>query len=88
MPFISFLHAFDCRKGHNMLTLLFDPWFKSLCLMFEYLGHEIIVLMVPKYTKKLLLPLFMEAHKLMFNSIEMVQNAMEHEYFLDLNNSF
>ncbi len=81
----SFLHAFDCRKGHKMLTLMLDPWFKSLRLMFEYLGHEIIVLVVLKYNEKLLLPLFMEAHKLlMFNNIEIVEDLELQVNYKDL----
>lgn len=54
---------------------MFDPWFKSLPLVFGYLGHEIIVLMILRYNEKLLLPFLMEAHKLLkFNNVEMVED--------------
>ncbi len=53
--------------------------------MFEYLGHEIIVLVVLKYNEKLLLPLFMEAHKLlMFNNIEIVEDLELQVNYKDL----
>ncbi len=29
-PFFSFLHGFDRKKGHNMLTFMLDPMFKNL----------------------------------------------------------
>jgi hypothetical protein len=58
-----------------MLVLMFDPWFKKLPLVFGYLGHEIIVLVILRYNEKLLLPFLMEAHKLLkFNSVEMVED--------------
>jgi hypothetical protein len=34
LPFIFFMHAFDKRRGHNMLALMFDPNFKSMKLIF------------------------------------------------------
>ncbi len=54
---------------------MFDPWFKSLPLVFGYLSREIIVLVIPRYNEKLLLPFIMEAHKLLkFNSVEVVED--------------
>ncbi len=32
--FLSFLKKFNERKTHNMLVLMLDPRFKSLCLVF------------------------------------------------------
>jgi hypothetical protein len=32
-PFPFFLHTFEKRKGHNMLTLMLDPKFKSMCIV-------------------------------------------------------
>jgi hypothetical protein len=58
-----------------MLVLMFDPWFKSLLLVFGYLGREIIVLVILRYNEKLLLPFLMEAHKLLkFNNVEVVED--------------
>jgi hypothetical protein len=44
LPFISFLHIFDTRKGHNMLVLMFDPRFKSMKLVTMFMGHEMLLL--------------------------------------------
>ncbi len=32
--FLSFLRKCEERKAHNMLSLMLDPWFKSLHLVF------------------------------------------------------
>jgi hypothetical protein len=55
--------------------MMFDPWFKSLHLVFGYLGHGIVVVMVVEYDEKLLLPLIMEASKLlMVNKVEVLED--------------
>jgi hypothetical protein len=36
-PFFSFLHGFDRKKGHNMLTFMMDLMFKNLRLVSMYL---------------------------------------------------
>ncbi len=54
---------------------MFDPWFKSLHLVFGYLGHGIVVVMVVEYDEKLLLPLIMEVSKLlMVNKVEVLED--------------
>ncbi len=52
LPFISFLHAFDRKRGHNMLTLMFDPRFKSMWLVTTFLGDENVVAIVVEYDIK------------------------------------
>jgi hypothetical protein len=54
---------------------MFDPWFKSLHLVFGYLGHGIVVVMIGEYDEKLLLPLLMEVPKfLMLNRVEVLED--------------
>jgi hypothetical protein len=68
---LFFACTFDHRKSHNILVMMFDPWFKSLRLVFGYLGHGIVVVVVVEYVGELLLPLFMWAPKLlMLNKVE------------------
>ncbi len=38
--FLSFLKKFDKRKTHNMLALMLDPRFNSLCLMFSFIDRD------------------------------------------------
>jgi hypothetical protein len=38
--FLSFLKEIDERRTHNILALMLDPRFKSLCLMCFFIGHD------------------------------------------------
>jgi hypothetical protein len=38
--FLSFLKKYEERKSHNMFFLIFDPRFKTLCLVSSLIGHE------------------------------------------------
>jgi len=60
-PFFSFLH--NKKKGHNLLPLMLDPIFKSMCLIMMYVGHDNVVTLFDKYDNELLLPLLMEVCK-------------------------
>ncbi len=55
MHFISFLHAFYRKQGHNMLALMFDSRFKSTQLITAYLARENATPIVVQYDEKLLL---------------------------------
>jgi hypothetical protein len=48
-PLISFLDAYDRKKGHNMLALMFDPRFKSMKLITNFWGHENVVVIIVEY---------------------------------------
>lgn len=49
-----FLHGFDRKKSHNMLTFMLDPMFKKLRLVSRYLGHENTSTLVVQYDEQLL----------------------------------
>ncbi len=75
---ISFMHVVDKKKGHNMLVLMLDPGYKSMCLMTSYLGHEVATSQVLNYDEKLLLPLLLEAYKgLMPNKINYIDDEFD-----------
>jgi hypothetical protein len=58
-----------------MLALMFDPRFKSMCLVTMFLSCENSIVVVAEYDEKLLLPLLMEANKLlMLDRVEDVSN--------------
>jgi len=61
----SFFFAFKKKKCHNMLALMFDPRSKSMHLVTMFLGCENITIIIVKYDENLLLPLLMEANKLL-----------------------
>jgi len=49
--FLSFLEKYENKKAHNMISLMFDPRFKSLCLVSSFLGKEQGVVLVEEYEK-------------------------------------
>jgi len=50
--FLSFLKRYNKRKTHNLLDLMLNPRFKSLRLIYSFIGHEHRVTIVEKYDKK------------------------------------
>lgn len=59
--------------GHNVLTLMLTPIFKSMCLVCTYVGHENVSLLVAAYDEQMLLPLLMEVYKSSMPLIEKFQ---------------
>ncbi len=47
--FLSFLKKFDKRTTHNMLTSMLDTRFKSLHLVFSFIGRDQGVAIVEQY---------------------------------------
>jgi hypothetical protein len=72
--FISFLYAFDRKRGHIMLVLMFDMWFKNMWFMISYLGRDCTIVVVIEYDEKLFLPLLIKASKLLMHvSVEEIE---------------
>jgi hypothetical protein len=38
--FLSILKVYDKRKAHNMISLMLDPRYRSLCIIFSFVGRE------------------------------------------------
>jgi hypothetical protein len=53
---------FEEKKAHNMLSLMLDPRFKSLCLVFSFIGREQGVAIVEEYDSKSLYPMLLKCH--------------------------
>jgi hypothetical protein len=68
--FLSFLKKFDERKSHNMLVLMLDLRFKSLCLAFSFIGCDQRVAIVEEYDTMSLYPMFMKFYYHLHPSIE------------------
>jgi hypothetical protein len=47
--FLSFLIKYEERKAHNMFSLMLDPQFKNLCLVFSFVGREQDISIVEEY---------------------------------------
>jgi hypothetical protein len=72
------MHVIHKKKGHNMLALMLDHGYKNMCLITSYLGHEVATNLVVNYNEKLLLPLLLEAYKvLMHNKINYIDDEFD-----------
>jgi hypothetical protein len=50
--FLSFLKVYDKRKTHNMISLMLNPRYKSLCIIYSFVGREQGGAFVEEYDKK------------------------------------
>jgi len=64
-PFISFLHVFKMKKGHNIVVLMLDLMFKILHMVSSNLGNDKVAILVAQYNELLILPLLVEYYKLL-----------------------
>jgi hypothetical protein len=68
--FLSFLENYEERKAHNMFSLMLDPRFKSLHLVFSFIGYEQGISIVEGYDQKSLQPMFLKC----FHHLHHVEN--------------
>jgi hypothetical protein len=61
--FLSFLKKHENKKFHNMIFLLLDPRFKSLHIIFSFIGREQRVALVKEYDRKTLYSLLVKCHE-------------------------
>jgi hypothetical protein len=64
--FFSFKANFEERKTHNMLSLMLDFKFKSLCLVSSIVGREEGVNIVDEYDKRTLYPMLLKCDHLLY----------------------
>jgi hypothetical protein len=50
--FLSCLKVYDKRKTHNMISLMLNPRYKSLCIIYSFVEREQGVAFVEEYDKK------------------------------------
>jgi hypothetical protein len=61
--FLSFLKVYDKRKVNNMISLMLDPRYKSLCIVSSFVGKEQGVAPIEEYDRKSLCPMFVKCHE-------------------------
>ncbi len=60
--FLSFMRTYNEKKAHNMLALMFDLRFKSLRLVFSYVGKEQRVSIIEEYDRRALYPMLVKSY--------------------------
>jgi hypothetical protein len=68
--FLSFLKKINERKTHNMLALMLDLRFKSLHLVFSFIGSDQGITIVEKCDITSLYPMLMKSYYHLHPSIE------------------
>jgi hypothetical protein len=58
--FHSLLKKYENKKIHNMISLILDPRFKSLCIISSFVGREQHVALVEEYDLKSLHPMLVK----------------------------
>jgi hypothetical protein len=61
--FLLFLKKYENKNSHNMISLMLDPGFKSLCIVSSFVGKEQGVALVEEYDRKTLHPMLVKCHE-------------------------
>ncbi len=61
--FLSFLKKYENKKTHNMISLMLDPRFNSLCIVSSFVGREQGVALIKEYDKKSLNLMLVKCHE-------------------------
>jgi hypothetical protein len=48
-PFLAFGSTYNQTKAHNMLAIMFDPHFKNMKVMWDFVGHAHAIQIVTNY---------------------------------------
>jgi hypothetical protein len=77
--FLSFLKKYENMKTHNMILLMLDPKFKSLCIISSFVGKEQGVALVEEYDRKSLYPMFMKCHEHLHPLVRLDRNCVNQD---------
>jgi hypothetical protein len=61
--FLAFTFSFQPYNAHNMLVLILDPHFKSLQIIWDYVGVKVAMQIVIEYDHKVLILLLLTIYK-------------------------
>jgi len=70
------LKKYEEKKVHNTLSLMFNPRFQNLHLMFSFIGLEQVKFIVEKYNIKTLYPMLLKCYHHLHSLFE---NAIVHQ---------
>ncbi len=79
--FLSFLKKYENRKVHNMVFLMLDPRFKSLCVISSFVGREKGVALVGEYDRKSLYSMLVKCHKHFHLLVRLDRNCVDQNIF-------
>lgn len=59
-PFLAFDFVYNPTKVHKMIVIMFDPHFKNVKIIQDFLGNWFVVQIVAKYNINMLYPLLLQ----------------------------
>jgi hypothetical protein len=87
--FFSILKKYENKKAHNMIFLMLDHRFKSLCIVYSFIGKEQGVVFIKEYDRITLYLVLMKCHEhlhplVRLNMNYVHQDIFEHDCSLDI----
>jgi hypothetical protein len=79
--FLSFLKKYENMKTHNMISLMLNPKFKSLCMMSSFVGKERGVVLVEEYDKFFLYLMLVKCHEHLHPLVRLDKNRVDQYIF-------
>lgn len=62
MYFLSFSMAYNQAKAHNMLLIMFNPYFQNMKIRQDWLGNFVPIQIVANYDTRIVHPLLLQAY--------------------------
>jgi hypothetical protein len=79
--FLSFLKNYENTKAYNMISLMLDPRFKSLCIVSSFVGREQGVALIEEYDRKSLYHMLVKCHEHRHPLVRLDRNCVNQDIF-------
>jgi hypothetical protein len=79
--FLSLLNKYENRKAHNMISLMLNLRFKSLCIISSFVGREQGVVFVEEYERKSLYPVLVKCYEHLYPLVRLNRNCADQLIF-------
>ncbi len=60
--FLAFFEFYIIAKTHNMLVIMFDPCFKNMKVIWDFVGDSLGLQVVAEFDVKIMYPLLVQAY--------------------------
>jgi hypothetical protein len=79
--FLSFLKKYENWKTHNMISLMLDAGFKSLCIISSFVGRDQGVVLVKDYDRKTLYLILVKCYEHLHLLVRLDRNCVNQNIF-------
>ncbi len=60
--FLAFFESYIIAKAHNMLAIMFDPHFKNMKVIWDFVGDSLALQVMLEYDAKIMYPLLVQTY--------------------------